>query len=139
MSGRGGGHAAGWFPRCARDDAEALTPSSPRRRGSSDFGAVRPKSSRLKPLLQECSSRGNASHAYPLGAARRSSNARPAARTPARTAIRAPATASFSTTQRRRRRSEERRVGKECVSTCRSRGSPYHLKKKTAQRTDSKK
>src|SRR3546814_15801499 len=29
------------------------------------------------------------------------------------------------------RRSEERRVGKECVSTCRSRGSPDHLKKKT--------
>src|SRR3546814_16624764 len=28
-------------------------------------------------------------------------------------------------------RSEERRVGKECVSTCRSRWSPYHLKKKT--------
>src|SRR3546814_15101719 len=27
-------------------------------------------------------------------------------------------------------RSEERRVGKECVSTCRSRGSPYHYKKK---------
>src|SRR3546814_10792958 len=26
----------------------------------------------------------------------------------------------------RRRRSEERRVGKECVSTCRSRVSPYH-------------
>src|SRR3546814_13930004 len=26
----------------------------------------------------------------------------------------------------RTRRSEERRVGKECVSTCRSRGSPYH-------------
>src|SRR3546814_17149729 len=25
-----------------------------------------------------------------------------------------------------RTRSEERRVGKECVSTCRSRGSPYH-------------
>src|SRR3546814_12172240 len=25
-----------------------------------------------------------------------------------------------------RRRSEERRGGKECVSTCRSRGSPYH-------------
>src|SRR3546814_12105351 len=24
------------------------------------------------------------------------------------------------------RRSEERRVGKACVSTCRSRGSPYH-------------
>src|SRR3546814_18567629 len=27
-------------------------------------------------------------------------------------------------------RSEERRVGKECVSTCRSRGSPYNSKKK---------
>src|SRR3546814_19384643 len=26
-------------------------------------------------------------------------------------------------------RSEERRVGKECVSTCRSRLSPYHLNK----------
>src|SRR3546814_19435558 len=28
-------------------------------------------------------------------------------------------------------RSEERRVGKECVSTCRSRWSPYHSKTKT--------
>src|SRR3546814_19042445 len=28
-------------------------------------------------------------------------------------------------------RSEERRVGKECVSTCRSRWSPYHSKKKS--------
>src|SRR3546814_20085133 len=28
-----------------------------------------------------------------------------------------------------RERSEERRVGKECVSTCRSRWSPYHYKK----------
>src|SRR3546814_17021041 len=28
-------------------------------------------------------------------------------------------------------RSEERRVGKECVSTCRSRWSPYHYKNKT--------
>src|SRR3546814_11850714 len=28
------------------------------------------------------------------------------------------------------RRSEERRVGKECVSRCRSRWSPYHKKKK---------
>src|SRR3546814_9783796 len=27
-------------------------------------------------------------------------------------------------------RSEARRVGKECVSTCRSRWSPYHYKKK---------
>src|SRR3546814_16090251 len=31
-------------------------------------------------------------------------------------------------------RSEERRVGKECVSTCRSRWSPYHSKKKTNRR-----
>src|SRR3546814_18088553 len=29
-----------------------------------------------------------------------------------------------------RNRSEERRVGKECVSTCRSRWSPYHSKNK---------
>src|SRR3546814_14852174 len=28
--------------------------------------------------------------------------------------------------RRKERRSEERRVGKECVSTCRSRWSPYH-------------
>src|SRR3546814_13509974 len=33
--------------------------------------------------------------------------------------------------QRLWRRSEERRVGKECVSPCRSRWSPYHKKKKT--------
>src|SRR3546814_16496208 len=30
-------------------------------------------------------------------------------------------------------RSEESRVGKECVSTCRSRGSPYHYKQKKKQ------
>src|SRR3546814_18429575 len=30
-------------------------------------------------------------------------------------------------------RSEERRVGKECVRTCRSRWSPYHEKKKTIE------
>src|SRR3546814_14335496 len=38
------------------------------------------------------------------------------------------------------RRSEERRVGKECVSTCRYRWSPYHSKKNmintTRQRRD---
>src|SRR3546814_13211402 len=33
-------------------------------------------------------------------------------------------------------RSEERRVGKECVSTCRSRWSPYHSTKK--QETNNK-
>src|SRR3546814_19101588 len=32
-------------------------------------------------------------------------------------------------------RSEERRVGQECVSTCRSRWSPYHSKKKTRKDT----
>src|SRR3546814_13808582 len=32
-------------------------------------------------------------------------------------------------------RSEERRVGKECVSKCRSRVSPYHSKKKHATQT----
>src|SRR3546814_11285946 len=32
-------------------------------------------------------------------------------------------------------RSEERRVGKECVSTCRSRWSPYQYKKKHTQRS----
>src|SRR3546814_11136384 len=31
------------------------------------------------------------------------------------------------------RRSEERRVGKACVSTCRSRWSPYHYKKNKTQ------
>src|SRR3546814_19483038 len=33
------------------------------------------------------------------------------------------------------RRSEESRVGKECVSTCRSRWSPYHKKKKIMKPT----
>src|SRR3546814_18331006 len=32
-------------------------------------------------------------------------------------------------------RSEERRVGKECVSTCSSRWSPYHSKKKEHKTT----
>src|SRR3546814_11621958 len=33
------------------------------------------------------------------------------------------------------KRSEERRVGKECVSTCRYRWSPYHKKKKKKKQT----
>src|SRR3546814_21158069 len=33
-------------------------------------------------------------------------------------------------------RSEERRVGKACVSTCRSRWSPYHSKKKVQENLD---
>src|SRR3546814_21082389 len=44
---------------------------------------------------------------------------------PRRTALRSPRPGD---------RSEERRVGHECVSTCRSRWSPYHYKKKTQQR-----
>src|SRR3546814_15562405 len=35
-------------------------------------------------------------------------------------------TFSFAISQQSLGRSEERRVGTECVSTCRSRGSPYH-------------
>src|SRR3546814_12722379 len=35
-------------------------------------------------------------------------------------------------------RSEERRVGNECVSTCRSRWSSYHSKKKTTTNTTNK-
>src|SRR3546814_11923664 len=34
--------------------------------------------------------------------------------------------ATISRLSRKQGRSEERRVGKECVSTCRSRWSPYH-------------
>src|SRR3546814_12560987 len=33
-------------------------------------------------------------------------------------------------------RSEERRVGKECVSTCRSRWSPYHSQKNNSRRKE---
>src|SRR3546814_11074404 len=39
----------------------------------------------------------------------------------------------------RRARSEERRVGKECVSTCRSRWSPSHYKKNNTQSQNSNK
>src|SRR3546814_19286247 len=38
----------------------------------------------------------------------------------------APREVTSRTTKRAGLRSEERRVGKECVSTCRSRWSPYH-------------
>src|SRR3546814_20885048 len=37
---------------------------------------------------------------------------------------------ALPTVERVQPRSEERRVGNECVSTCRSRWSPYHAKKK---------
>src|SRR3546814_13170423 len=36
-------------------------------------------------------------------------------------------------------RSEERRVGKECVSTCRCRGSPHHQKKQKQRNKQQKK
>src|SRR3546814_13413868 len=36
------------------------------------------------------------------------------------------------------KRSEERRVGKECVSTCRSRWPPYHYKKKQRKKNKNK-
>src|SRR3546814_9708475 len=39
---------------------------------------------------------------------------------------REPAHPAYCGARRRAARSEERRVGKECVSTCRSRWSPYH-------------
>src|SRR3546814_18068539 len=42
-----------------------------------------------------------------------------------------PVGAQASDIMKRKARSEERRVGKECVSTCRSRWSPYNSKKKT--------
>src|SRR3546814_19202683 len=40
-----------------------------------------------------------------------------------------------TTPQKSRGRSEERRVGKECVRTCRSRWSPYHYKKQHTTNT----
>src|SRR3546814_18020445 len=43
---------------------------------------------------------------------------------------RRPGTGSPAPRDHRAARSEERRGGKECVSTCRYRWSPYHLKKK---------
>src|SRR3546814_21133240 len=42
--------------------------------------------------------------------------------------------ADVSFTLRTEIRSEERRVGKECVSTCRSRWSTYHENKKTTKK-----
>src|SRR3546814_10940541 len=47
--------------------------------------------------------------------------------------------ASSTTTSAGYQRSEERRVGKECVSTCRSRWSPDHLKKKKQQQEQRRK
>src|SRR3546814_15807400 len=43
--------------------------------------------------------------------------------------VKAPQILDLSLWKKTGHRSEERRVGQECVSTCRSRGSPYHKKK----------
>src|SRR3546814_12454476 len=50
--------------------------------------------------------------------------------TPAEVQAELPASDNATKTTFDARRSEERRVGKECVSTCRSRWSPYHYTKK---------
>src|SRR3546814_19359956 len=47
-----------------------------------------------------------------------------------------PPPALLPTRRNRHDRSEERRVGKECVSTCRSRGAPYHFKKNQKTNND---
>src|SRR3546814_20696776 len=47
------------------------------------------------------------------------------------------ATAQAMATFLQQTRSEERRVGQECVSTLRSRWSPYHYKKKTVKTIES--
>src|SRR3546814_20335183 len=54
----------------------------------------------------------------------------------ARIAISKPSQAPGTRKPGRAFRSEERRVGKECVSTCRSRWSPYHYKKKSTHKLD---
>src|SRR3546814_18153269 len=46
--------------------------------------------------------------------------------------------ARFRNSSRNTGRSEESRVGKECVSTCRYRWSPYHSKKNTKRETTHK-
>src|SRR3546814_13720772 len=46
-----------------------------------------------------------------------------------------PATSAPLAAPPKNQRSEERRVGKECVSTCRSRWSPYHEKKNNHKKT----
>src|SRR3546814_12079428 len=48
---------------------------------------------------------------------------------------RIPATVYVGSLKTCEHRSEERRVGKECVSTCRSRWSPYHYTTKTEHTT----
>src|SRR3546814_2487373 len=53
-------------------------------------------------------------------------SSKPTASSRAKRTVLAPMLAAARSTPNRILRSEERRVGKECVSTCRSRWSPYH-------------
>src|SRR3546814_2079838 len=68
--------------------------------------------------------------ALPISSTSRSSRAaRPTCSTPSGSPSCSSADCCGAASSHRRRsdsRSEERRVGKECVSTCRSRWSPYH-------------
>src|SRR3546814_14406453 len=76
-------------------------------------------SSDLHPALHHCSNRGRGAHPW----------TRPGPRPPP--AEQDGAMNGTPMTATRIVRSDERRVGKECVSTCRSRWSPYHEKKNT--------
>src|SRR3546814_11611141 len=75
------------------------------------------------------------SHGLPLAAQRRDAGARGSRAAPDLQCWRA-AEPRRGELGRGGVRSEERRVGKECVSTCRSRWSPYHLKKKKDKTMD---
>src|SRR3546814_13860188 len=79
----------------------------------------------------------------PLRARRRTSRRIPSGSNASRTGRPAQSWPCRSTVRSCRRfatppatRSEERRVGKECVSTCRSRWWPYHSKKKKHDNTE---
>src|SRR3546814_12634745 len=54
---------------------------------------------------------------------------------PSRSTVKRIASTTSPGYHRRAPRSEERRVGKECVRTCRSRWSPFHYKKKIKEST----
>src|SRR3546814_13345872 len=66
----------------------------------------------------------------PASAAPSASRRETSPRLPARARGAASASPPARTSGGTATRSDERRVGKECVSTCRSRWSPYHSKKK---------
>src|SRR3546814_12601915 len=70
-------------------------------------------------------------HRYAAGEHARDRRIRPAHR-PARPPVDAEESRDFG--REARNRSEERRVGKECGGTCRSRSSPYNTKKKNKKK-----